>query len=273
MHFGAAGSTLDLDTRAVDAAQVVEAERRANQIVVENRSVEVSFEGADAATGLRKASDRGGTLRIVTIDRLDRSACGGTHVRATGEIGVILLRKVEHVRQQTRLEFVCGGRAVRRARADQELLARMSQTASAGPDELPALLEQQRGDLARVSAERKQMEERLAGYRARELYDAAAAGPGGRRVVIVHEDRGVMESLRLLGQAVARFPGGVFFGTVAEPPALLLATSADSGVDAARTLRPILEAHGGRGGGNARLAQGTAPIQETAAAMAGALSA
>ncbi|HEX6032703.1 MAG TPA: hypothetical protein VFY90_14825, partial [Tepidiformaceae bacterium] len=57
----------------------------------------VSFEDAGSAAGLRKASDREGTLRIVTIRDLDRSACGGTHVRATGEIGPILLRRQERV--------------------------------------------------------------------------------------------------------------------------------------------------------------------------------
>ena len=59
--------------------------------------------------GLRKASEREGTLRIVSIDGLDRSACGGTHVRATGEIGAVLLRKLEKVRQTVRVEFLCGG--------------------------------------------------------------------------------------------------------------------------------------------------------------------
>ena len=87
VHFGREISTLDLDTPDLPPAQVVEAELRANRIVTENRPVEVSFEDAASAEGLRKASDREGTLRIVTIRDLDRSACGGTHVRASGEIG------------------------------------------------------------------------------------------------------------------------------------------------------------------------------------------
>ncbi len=49
-----------------------DAERRANAIVAENRAVRLSFEDSSSATGLRKASDRGGTLRVVTIDALDR---------------------------------------------------------------------------------------------------------------------------------------------------------------------------------------------------------
>ena len=79
----------------------------------------VTFEDARTATGLRKASDRDGTLRIVSIDDVDRSACGGTHVRSTAEIGAVLrsLESRKFARRRA-IEFVCGARAVRRARRD-----------------------------------------------------------------------------------------------------------------------------------------------------------
>ena len=257
VHFGRESATLDLDTPDLEHARVVEAEVRANQIVTENRAVEVSFEEAGEAAGLRKASAREGTLRIVTIRDLDRSACGGTHVRATGEIGPILIRKSERVKKNVRLEFLCGGRAVRRARADLDLLARLAGQFSAAPEELPALMDAQRAELKASSAARRELEEGLAGYRARELYEAAPAG--GTRRIVVREAQGPIERLRPLAQALGAMANVVFVGWTAEPPALLLSTSADSGVDAGATLRGALTAVGGRGGGNARLAQGTAP--------------
>src|SRR5262249_12040550 len=118
VHFGEVSSTLDLDTGSITPHQVIEMERRANTVVTENRPVRVTFEGAELAVGLRKVSDRQGTLRIVTIVGLDRSACGGTHVRATGEIGSILIRRAERVKQSVRVEFLCGSRAVQRSRQD-----------------------------------------------------------------------------------------------------------------------------------------------------------
>ena len=78
------------------------------------------------------------------------------------------------------------------------------------------------------------------------------------------EEKGPVERLRPLAQALAALPGAIFVGWTADPPALLLSTSADSGLDAGATLRSALAIVGGRGGGNARLAQGTAP---TAAAL------
>ena len=258
VHFGRESSTLDLDAPALEHARLVEAEDRANRVVTENRPVEVTFEQPGLAAGLRKAPAREGTLRIVTIRDLDRSACGGTHVRATGEIGPILIRSAERVKKSVRLEFLCGERAVRRARADLELLTRLAGRFSAAPDELPALVEAQRAELKAATSARRELEENLAALRARELYAAAPPDPSSLRRIVVREERGPVERLRPLAQAVAGMPRAIFVGWTADPPALVVATSADSGLEAGSLLRCALERVGGRGGGNARLGQGTA---------------
>jgi alanyl-tRNA synthetase len=271
VHFGSESSTLDLDAPAIDHARLVEAESRANRLVTENRPVEVSFEEAGDASGLRKAPAREGTLRIVTIRDLDRSACGGTHVRATGEIGPILIRKAERVKRNVRLEFLCGARAVRRARADLDLLARLAGQFSAAADELPTLVEAQRAELKEAVAARRELEENLAALRARELYAASTPDGSGVRAIMVREETGPIDRLRPLARAVAGMPRALFVGWTAHPPALTVATSADSGLDAGRMLRSALEPVGGRGGGNARTGQGTAPsasaVEEAVAAI------
>jgi alanyl-tRNA synthetase len=271
VHFGAEVSTLDLAAETLSHDRVVEAERRANAVVTENRPVLVSFEDAASAAGLRKASERSGTLRIVTIAELDRSACGGTHVRATGEIGPILIRRVERVKQQIRLEFLCGMRAVRRARADADLLARLAGAQSAAPDELPALLEAQRGELKAARTACRELEEAVARSRAKELYDAAAPDARGRRVVVLREAHGPVERFRPLAQALAEMPHAIFIAATAEPAAVLAAAAADSGLDAGRALKAALERHGGKGGGNPRLAQGRLPDADAVAMVLDAL--
>ncbi len=139
-HLGQESSTIDLEATTLDAATLVEAERRVNQAVFEDRPLGVTFEDAAEVRDLRKSSERAGTLRIVSIDGLDRSACGGTHVRRTGEIGPILIRKLDKVRNTMRVEFLCGGRAVRRARADFDALARVAQMFSGALDDVPELV-------------------------------------------------------------------------------------------------------------------------------------
>lgn len=259
VHFGDESSTLDLAVAAITPEVLRQAERWANEVVMENRPVSASIEEAATATGLRKVPGRSGPLRIVTIERLDRSACGGTHVRATGEIGPLLIRKAERVKQQVRLEFLCGGRAVRRARADFELLSGMAVEASVGIDEVPATVTKLRTELKTGLAERRALQEQLHCYRAGALHHAASPDARGWRHLVIGTDLQGVDELRGLAAAAIALPGTIVTGCLAEPPTLLLATSADTGLDAGATLKPVLAALGGRGGGNARIAQGSLP--------------
>ncbi len=258
-HLGADSSTIDLEGGAVDARIAAAVEARANEIVWENRPVEVSYEDASSAQGLRKASEREGTLRIVSIGGLDRSACGGTHVRATGEIGTMLLRKLEKVRQTVRVEFLCGGRAVRRARADYEALGRVAQLFSASLDDTPGMVAAQVETARAADKARRKLELDLAAYQGRELYQNTAPGPDGVRRAVRRAVSGSLDELRALAQNFTAQSQAVFVATLASPPSVLLATSADSGVDAGQKLKAALAEAGGRGGGTARMAQGSVP--------------
>ncbi len=261
-HLGAESSTIDLEGGAVDARTLAEAERRANEIVCENRPVSVQFENAAEARGLRKATAREGTLRIVSIEALDRSACGGTHVRSTGEIGAVLLRRTEKIRQSVRVEFLCGGRAVRRAHADYEALAKAAQLFSAPLDEVPAAVAAQAEAARAAEKARRKLELDLAVYQGRELYDATPPAPDGFRRVRRRLDTGNLEELRALAQSFTAREKAVFTAALNQPPSVLLAVSADAALDAGKMLKAALAAAGGRGGGTPRVAQGSVPGAE-----------
>jgi alanyl-tRNA synthetase len=271
VHFGKESSTLDLDTGTFTPELVAQAVAAVNAAVTQNRAVEVSFEDAEAATGLRKNSERTGSLRIVTIRDLDRSACGGTHVRATGEIGAILVRKVERARKGVRLEFLCGQRAIRRAHEDFELLSRLAGDLSSSLSELPQVIAAQRTELKESTAHSRNIQEKLDLCRAQELYGASIPDAGGIRRVVVQQDASSLEDLRGLASAFISLPMSIFVGTVVSPPSILLAASADTGIDAAALLKSLLATVNGRGGGSARLAQGIVPgtsqLQEVVAAL------
>jgi alanyl-tRNA synthetase len=255
VHFGDHSATLDLDTEILSAQRVLKAEERANTIVLENRPVNVTFEDAAIATGLRKASDRNGDIRIVTILGIDRSACGGTHVRSTGEIGPILIRRIEKTKKLVRVEFICGLRALRRARADFEALSSLSATMTTAIDELPALVAAQSFRLRVAESDRRKLGDELAHLQFRALFEAAKPGASGlRRITQQCPD---IDQARALGQAAGAFSKLVFVAMAASPPAIVVAASEDSGMNAGAVLKAALTANGGRGGGSPRLAQGT----------------
>ncbi len=259
VHFGAESSTIDFGVESIGPETLQELERLANAGVTENRPVTVTFEEAEMATGLRKPSDRGGVLRIVSIEGIDRSACGGTHVRATGEIGAIMLRRVEKVRKATRVEFLCGMRAIARVRGEYDVLARLANGLSCSIDELPTLVPAQAEQLRALENDRRRLEGEVSAARARDVHAALTPGDDGVRRLLERRASGKVDDARALALAFAALPKGVVAVAVATPPAILVAASDDSGVDAGRLLKEALGAVGGRGGGSARLAQGTVP--------------
>ena len=265
VHFGDESATLDLDTEMVPAERLIEAERCANQAVLDHHAVTVVFENAATAAGLRKPSERDGEIRVVSIDGLDRSACGGTHVRSTAEIGPVLVRRAERYKKSCRVEFLCGWRALKSVRADHEALSRMAASMSAAIEELPALVSSQAEKLRAAEAERRKLGDALARHKARDLYDATEPdGSGVRRLL---DRSSSMDELRALAHEVSRLHAAVFVGTVASPPAVVFAASEDTGVNAGAVLKAALAERGGRGGGSPRIAQGTVPTTDALEAL------
>ncbi len=266
-HLGAESSTIDLAAPALGADQVLAVETRVNQRVAENLPVVIVFEEASEAQGLRRPSEREGELRIVSIEGLDRSPCGGTHVRATGEIGPILIRKLDKIRGNVRIEFLCGTRAVRRARADFDALSRIAKMLSAPLDDSPSLVAALREAGEAAEKARQRLAAELARFRGREMYEAALTGPDGLRRGVHRQPSGSLEEVRGLAQGFTAQPKAVFVGAVEDPPAVLLAVSADTGLNAGGLLKTALAKFGGRGGGSAVLAQGSVASPQALASL------
>jgi len=261
-HLGSEASTIDIEAPALEATQAAEIELAANRFVCENRPIAISFEDSGADLHLRKPSERTGPLRIISIEGLDRSACGGTHVRSTGEIGPILIRKLDKMRGNVRVEFVCGLRAVRRARADLDTLSRIARGFSAPLDETPELVEAKSARLAEADKQRRKLVIELARRRGRELYEATQPGSRGLRLYEARGTAAIDDETRTEAQAFVAGPAAAYLAASASPPSLLLAVSDDAPLKAGETMKTLLARHGGRGGGNATIAQGSLPSAE-----------
>jgi alanyl-tRNA synthetase len=142
-HLGADSVTIDLAVEKVSEGELRRVEAAANRVIYEDCAMRprwVEREEAEAmlARGeLRKLPERAGRMRIVEMEAVEFNACGGTHVRSTGAIGGLLVRRVEKVKQGQRVEFCCGLRAVRAAARDYALLRQTGLLLSVGAADIP----------------------------------------------------------------------------------------------------------------------------------------
>ncbi len=255
--------SIDLDAPTLSKEQGESAERLANEIVLGNRSVDVRFVTRDEAAtlGLRKLppTERD-QLRLIDIRDFDLTACGGTHVNQTGQIGGIFLRKTEKVRQGYRVEFVAGQRAVATARRDFNALTETAALFSAHIYDVP---QQARKSLDEIRSLRKQLEQsqdELATAQAATLLAETPESHGRKLVVRTFSDRD-LGFLKLLAQKLTRqFPAVVaLLATESPQPALVFAQSPGQPHDMGALLKETMAKLGGRGGGSRDLAQGGVP--------------
>ncbi|HEX4749734.1 MAG TPA: DHHA1 domain-containing protein [Bryobacteraceae bacterium] len=260
-HMGADVSTIELGLKELTEAQIDEVETQANAIVWEARPVNISFENAGSVEGLRKPSERAGELRIVEITGFDRSACGGTHVRSTAELGPIQILRWEKLRGNVRVEFVCGGRALRRAKQEHRILAELSRITSTAIPQIQEYVSSLKDRLAEVEKTQQRLTSDLARREGEAAYSNSPLSPDGLRRSFL-EVSAIDDAVRAKSQAFAKLPRAVVLAVGSQPAGVLIACSPDCGINAGALLKEVLAQAGGRGGGSAVLAQGGLPSPE-----------
>ncbi len=260
-HMGEDLSTIDVEIADLDHDRVRAIEAFANAVVFEDRAVSVTLE------------ERSGSmpLRTVAIEALEAQHCCGTHVKRTGEIGIIKVLRWEKVRDLTRVSFVCGERALRAFGSLVETVDAAARPFSAGWHDLPRAVE---GALeqARVQERRAgEWQKRWAALEADRLVRETPRHPDGTLVVRAFVDGAEAEALRALARCLTdRGDAIVLLAGSGEPERRLWLAArskdlpAGRGFDAKASLAGILESLDGRGGGNALFAQGSCSADEAA---------
>ena len=261
-HLGDQISTIDLEIHSLSRDDLAPVERLSNEIIAENRPIAIRYTTREQAEqmGVRKLPERAGEIRLVDIQNFDLKACGGTHAQSTGQIGGLLLRRSEKVKQGIRVEFVCGLRAVAVARRDFELLGEASGLYPCAPADLPANITKQREEARQIQKREARLLEELAEFKAGQLLRDAQIAAGRKLIVQIFEDREA-NFIKLLGQKLTKSTSGVvaLLGSSQTPPTLVFARSSDVDADLGSLLRELVTTAGGRGGGSKDFAQGGVP--------------
>jgi alanyl-tRNA synthetase len=265
-HMGGDASSIDL-AREMSGADVERAVDEANRVVWDDRPVTIRTVSPEEAARLplRKEPVRSGPLRLIEVADFDLSACGGTHVARTGEIGIIAVSATERFRGGSRLTFVCGGRALRAFRTQRDAIAGSIKHLSVAPVELPASIDRLQQDLKQSRKDIGRLQQSLAVYEAVRLLSDATSADGVRVVVQALEgwDAAGLRAIATSLTANERVAAVLFSAT--QPAAVAIARSGDVPLDANAVLRTLMTAFGGRGGGKADLAQGAGLTGDVAA--------
>ncbi len=262
-HLGSEASTIDLDIPHLSWEHASRVEDAVNRIVWENRAVNIHFVTRDelANIPLRKPPQVTGEIRVIWVADYDASACGGTHVSRTGEIGIVKITGIERYKGGVRVEFLCGARALRDYQRALRMLQRTSAALSVHQDELHdavtriqddaksahKALEQARGELMEVAADR--------------LWEETPAEDGIKRIVAHWDDRTFADA-RVIAARLRERSRTLLLLAVTEEKGVRLVCARSANlpdVNAGTILRAALDPLEGRGGGPPEIAQGGAP--------------
>src|SRR5215203_3222889 len=270
-HLGTDVSTIDFGT-TVSTEGITAAEQEANRVIWEDRPLHVRFVSEEEAASLplRKELARGGTLRLIEVDGFDLSACGGTHVSRTGAIGVIAVTSFERFKGGTRLEFVCGGRALARFRQQRDVIASVVRHLSVLPGELPGAIERLQDAVTAQKQVARGLQQRLVRHEA-DWLAARASALAGVRLVSETVEGWDAQGLKALASDIASRPAhAAVLLTPDTPPLIVIARASDLAMDAGRILKELIAQFGGKGGGRPELAQGGGLAADHAGILAAA---
>jgi alanyl-tRNA synthetase len=260
-HLGEEISTIDIDKAPLPASQLDRIEDRTNEIIFADRPVKTYWvtETEVAGLPLRKLPAVEMPIRIVEVEGFDYSPCGGTHCRRTSEVGLIKITKVERRGQDTRIEFLCGGRALADYRAKNRTVNELANQFSVGAWELAEAVQRLAEEVKSSRRELNAARNRLLDYEAVEL-SAEAEQHGGIRVVRkVFTDREGEEVRRLALRLVESEGSVALLGLAGEKAQLVFACSDDLPYDMNDLLKKACQVVGGGGGGQRHFAQGGGP--------------
>ncbi|HEX8178551.1 MAG TPA: DHHA1 domain-containing protein [Pyrinomonadaceae bacterium] len=250
---------IDVELAEPSLERIEQAVDHANHIIWADRPIQIhNVTPAEAARlPLRKDSARAGELRIIEIKDFDMSPCGGTHARATGEVGLIAVRAWERAKGMTRLEFVAGQRALADYRRANDAARQVAALFSAARDEALAAVARLLAEHKELTRRIRTLEEHTARYEAEELLANAMLVNGTRLVAHTFDNRAADALKRLALALIAHPPTVALLGSRdGDDARLVFARSPDAPGDMNALMRAACTLLGGRGGGRADMAQG-----------------
>jgi len=255
VHFGEEESTLDLAGRELGPELLKKIEEKTNELIFKNVPVKIFRVSEEElpALGLRKTPEVRGGYRIVEIEGIDRSACGGTHLDSTGQIGLLKILSTEKVRETQRVYFACGWGGFRLFQRSYEDLSGLAKKMTRGIFEtMPAVLSLL-DESQKMRREVSFLKEKLLPQQAAELEKEFLSDNGFSFLGKTYD--GELEEMKKLAQILVQKPQRTVF-LASNNGSWVLVASPDLPADLTALTKEILFPLGAKGGGTGNFRQG-----------------
>lgn len=264
-HLGTDYATIDVAAETLSAEQLAAIEQEVNRQIVRNAPVRASWVTAEEAARLPLVKQPTVTedIRIVEIEGVEYNACGGTHVAATGEIGIIKLLRTEKVKGGTRIYFKCGMRALNEFTAAQQVLNGITAKLKTSRDELLERIEKMEQEQKLLQNELNAVKSTNDSYYAQELL----ATREGLVIAQIFEDKSLKDMQSLATKLTAEHEGLVLFASISEAKVVLAQNGQPPEWACGPFFKGNLGAYQGKGGGSEKLAQAGFASSEDALAF------
>ena len=263
MGFHLSDNTVTLDPSGqLDEAQLLDLERRANEVVWKNVPIICEYPVPEVLETLeyRSKKEIEGAVRIVTIEGVDACACCAPHVARTGEIGLIKILSAVRTKTGMRLTILCGKRALEEMQRRQIQAERISHMTSVPQDQIADGVEKL---LAEITSLKDTIRGREQQYVDMRLQEILRSHREGLPVWVFEKDLSTLSARAMMNALCEKnYPyAGVFVGDDAGGYQYLIGSRSGD----ARTPNQLLrEKLGARGGGKPQMVQGSVTASETA---------
>lgn len=242
--------TLDLDG-VLTVEQAMEMETLANLVIYQNLPVEDSYPSKEALASItyRSKIEIEGQVRLITIPGVDICACCAPHTARTGEVGLIKIVSMQNYKGGTRLNILCGMRALVHYREQLALMSSLANSLSTRPEQVAAIVNSQKEEILMLRHQVSQMAERALLGDIDRLPDCANA------CVFTSKDTSAVAIKNAFNAMAKRFGGyvGVFAGDDENG----YRYNAGSGILDSRVLAGFMrEKLAAKGGGSREMIQG-----------------
>jgi alanyl-tRNA synthetase len=265
-HMGEKMSTIDLDIDNLTREGIHSVEEKVNLNIWENHPIKINViqDNEIYSIPFRKPPQVTGRIRVILIGDLDASACGGTHVNSTGEIGLIKITGTERYKGGVRVHFLCGSRAFHDYQNVQAIVQKVSKGLSIHQKDLHEAIERLQAESTKHLNAYTNIKIELLTYIAKHLWNESTPIHGIKGVFAHMEDYS-SEDLREITSWLKKQPKtcALLATTEGEYIRLICSKSSDlSEYNSNLILTQALDILGGRGGGSPELAQGGAPLTD-----------